>query len=375
MTEKGFPGRSGETADRDDNRSATSPIQPPSSGRRRGRITPLLACVIVALAACSPSDGAVSDMPTYTGGQGADQQADIDLTKQTYATTAEVFAAVAAAQTTQTLPPGAKKQLVALSQVARSNSGAEGNGPEKCFDKLDIETTAAYTSLGDCAYGDPNGAKLMVLYGDSRAQMWLSTLERVGAVTGWKVRLVAQAGCPVADLQFRNTRTGAPNTACDEFHATAIEQINKLNPQLVVTASNVGHRLATGEVPTPAQWQDALVSTFRKLAGPGRRMALLGAIPTWDTGDAQCLATHTRDVQACSTDRAGAVSEYFDAEKSAAGAASVNYIDTVPWVCADRCQPVIADTIVYSQPLTFTKKYAVYLAGAVADALAPALAS
>ncbi|WP_081529038.1 SGNH hydrolase domain-containing protein [Mycolicibacterium vaccae] len=343
-----------------------------SGRRRRGRLTPLLAGVVVALAACSSSGGG-SDMPAYQSEQNPAESASSDLSTQTYATTAEVLEAVTAAQSTQALPPGASEQLVAMSQVARSNSNAEEAGPEKCFDKLDIRSSAAYTSLGDCAYGDPNGTKLMVIYGDSRAQMWVNTLERVSATTGWKVRLFAQGGCPVADLQFRDNRTGVPDAACDEFHATAIEEINKLHPQLVITASNVGHKLANGETPTPAQWQDAWVSTFQKLTQPGTRLAMLGAIPAWNSNDAQCLAAHTQDVQACSTDRANAISDFFDAEKAAAAAAGAHYVDTVPWVCAEKCQPVIADTIVYYNPFHFTKRYAVYLSGAVAEALAPAM--
>jgi hypothetical protein len=308
-------------------------------------------------------------MPDYQTEQHA-ESTETDLTKQTYATNAEVVAAVAAAQSTQALPAGATDQLVAMSQVARSGSNAGEAGPEKCFDKLDAKAPAAYETLGECAYGDPNGSKLTVLYGDSRAMMWASTLERVGATSGWKVRLFARSGCPVADLPFRDTRTGAADATCDEFRATAIEEIKKLHPQLVVTASNV-RSLVTGETPTPAQWQDAWVSTFQKLTQPGTRLAMLGTIPDWDNSDAQCLAAHTRDVQACSTDRANAVSEFFDAEKAAAAAKGAHYVDTVPWVCAEKCQPVIADTIVYYTPSKFTKRYADYLSGAVAEALAP----
>jgi hypothetical protein len=101
-------------------------------------------------------------------------------------------------------------------------------------------------------------------------------------------------------------------------------------------------------------------------------VAVLGAIPTWDNNDARCLAAHTRDVQACSADRAHAVSPFFDAEKAAAAAAGAVYVDTVPWVCADKCEPVISDMVVYYNPYHFTKKYADYLSGAVAEALKPA---
>ena len=115
------------------------------------------------------------------------------------------------------------------------------------------------------------------------------------------------------------------------------------------------------------------MSTFQKLAQPGTHVAILGAIPNWDNNDARCLAAHTRDVQACSTERANAVSPFFDAERAAASAAGALYVDTVPWVCAEKCEPVISDIVVYYNPYHFTTKYADYLSGAVADALKPAM--
>jgi hypothetical protein len=51
----------------------------------------------------------------------------------------------------------------------------------------------------------------------------------------------------------------------------------------------------------------------------------------------------------------------------------VQYVDAVPWVWAEKCEPVISDIVVYYNPYHFTKKYADHLSGAVADALKPAM--
>jgi hypothetical protein len=61
------------------------------------------------------------------------------------------------------------------------------------------------------------------------------------------------------------------------------------------------------------------------------------------------------------------------AERLAASTAGALYIPTTPWVCEDRCEPVIADIRVYQDRFHFTNSYTVYLTGAVADALKPAL--
>lgn len=335
--------------------------------RRRARwVAPAISVLTIVLTSCSTYGG--TDIPAYQSNEAVAGPAVSGLATQSYATTDEVLAAVAAAQQTQELSDVAAQQLARLSQ------GQIQDGPENCFDRREMNAAIPDTTFGECAYGDPVGTKQMVIYGDSRAPMWASSLERVAANSGWQLRVFAKGGCPIADLPFQNNETNAPDPDCDAFRSAAVDEIRRLQPQLVVTASHAGHRLANGEMPTTLQWQEAWVSTFQKLAQPGTQLAILGAIPNWDTNGAQCVAAHSRDVQACSTERAKAVSPFFDAEREAATAAGALYVDTVPWVCTERCQPVIADNIVYYNPYHFTKSYADYLAGAVADALRPAMA-
>jgi hypothetical protein len=332
-------------------------------------MTALLAALTIVLAACSSG----TDMPTYRSDRPT-YQSNADLTQQRYATTDQVLAAVAAAEQVQVLPDVAAEQLETMRAAERTETFEEG--PQHCFDKRQTPVTARTTTeatFGECAYGDPKGTKQMVVYGDSRAPMWGATLERVAAISGWQVRVFAMGGCPAADLRYRDYVTQVAFSDCDMFHSAAVDEIRKLHPQLVVTASQSGHTLANGDWPTPAQWQDAWMSTFQKLAQPGTRVAILGAIPGWDNNDARCIAAHIRDIQACSTERANAVSPLFDAERAAAAAAGAHYVDTVPWVCAEKCEPVIADIVVYYNPYHFTKKYGDYLSGAVADALKPAM--
>lgn len=330
--------------------------------------TTRIAAVVVltaALTACS-TYGA-TDIPTYQSNRGEPEVATADLTTQSYATTDQVLTAVAVAQNTQSLSDSAAQQLVLLSQ------GQAKDGPENCLDRRQTNPPTPKTTFGECAYGDPAGTKQMVLLGDSRAPMWAATLERVAAVSGWQLRVYAKGGCPVVDLPLENNETNTPDPDCAAFRAAAIDEIRASQPQLVVAVSHAGHRLADGEWPTPAEWQNGWMSTLRALTLPGTRVAVLGAIPNWDNNDAACLAAHTRDVQACSIERALAVSPFFDAEKSAASGAGAHYVDTVPWVCAERCEPAIADTVVYYNPYHFTKWYADYLSGAVAEALLPVM--
>lgn len=342
----------------------TTDLREPANPRASRRTTAMLAALTTVLVACSTSP--VTDMPAYLSNEPtASDSTERSYASYAYPTTDQVLAAVAAAQHTHVLSDVAAAQLATMSETS--------DNPEHCLDQRQTNVATINTMFGECAYGDPNGMKQIVLYGDSRAPMWAATLERVAAISGWQVRVFAKGGCPGPELQYQNNQTKALDSDCDTFHSTAVEEIRKLHPQLVIATSHARHRLANGDWPTTAQWHDAWVSTLQKLAQPGTKVAILGAIPDWDNNDAQCLAAHTRDIQACSTARANAVSPFFDAERAAAAAAGALYVDTVPWVCAETCLPVISDIVVYYDPHHFTKKYAVFLSGAVADALKPAM--
>lgn len=340
----------------------------PSHARFGRRVIAMLLALTIVLAACSASPGTNSpkDQNDFVPAYDPNGQKSSFLGGQKYATTDQVLAAVAAAQQTEVLSDAAAAHLVELSKPHQ-------DGPEECFDERKTSVTTSDTQLGECAYGDPKGTKQMVVFGDSRAPMWAATLERVAAVTGWQLRVFARGGCPPGDLQYRSNVTQAPDLECDTFNKAAVEEIRKLHPQLVITTSN-SHDLANGDKPTTSQWRDALVSTLQKLGQPGTRLAILGGIPQWDNDDERCVAAHTRDIQACSAERANALPPFEDAERAAAAAVGGLYVDPVPWVCAEKCEPVISDIVLYYDPYHFTKKYADYLSGAVAEALKPAMA-
>jgi peptidoglycan/LPS O-acetylase OafA/YrhL len=295
----------------------------------------------------------------------------------TFATPSQVLDAVKAAQRIDVLPSSVAASLPTASTPADQ---AKATGRFDCQkialpgNFVDFSTSELGHEFGQCAAGAEHGTKLMVVYGESRAAMWAAALEGVAAENGYKLRTFYMNGCPALDLHFMSYQTQAPNEECYQFHRSAIAAIRKLHPDLVITTSYSTQMLADGSQPAATQWQEGWASTFRELTQPGTRFAMLGDIPTWPNDDARCLAAHADAVQACSVPISAATSENLDAEQAAAFAAGALYVPTLPWVCTDRCEPVIAHMRVYSNRFHFSKAYAVYLTGAVGAALQPALA-
>jgi peptidoglycan/LPS O-acetylase OafA/YrhL len=291
----------------------------------------------------------------------------------TYATKAQVLEAVKAAQHLQTL-----SDTLVASLPQNDYSAATG-----CFDRIETHKPTGLEahqpagwriSFGECAYGDRAGQKLMVLFGDSRADTFSAPLELIAAKAGWKLRVFAMGGCEVSDLKHWSYVENAPDRACDAFRSAAISQIRELHPNLVITTSAGNYLLADGTWPTPAERRGAWLSTFEQLEQPGTRLAMIGPIPQWPNNDERCLAAHIAEVQACSIATADLDLPRYEAPQAAAAtAAGVVFVSPTPWVCGDRCEPVIADILVYFGSYHFSKTYADYLTGALSEALQPAM--
>jgi hypothetical protein len=279
-------------------------------------------------------------------------------------TTAQVLDSVKAAATVQTLPDS----------IAASLTKDEKVGLESAFDCHPVDNPADAELFGNCTYGKQHGSKLMVIYGDSRADMWAPALEGVALKNDWRLAVFAKHACPGPDLQFLSEQTRTPNVKCDVFHSAASRAIQALHPDLVLTTSMSNWELANKTDPTAAQWQDGWVSSFNKLTQHGTRLAMIGDIPSWSNNGPRCLAAHLRAVQDCSAAVSDATSwGHYDGEQAAASTVGALYIPTVPWVCADRCEPVIANTRVFKDDTHFTPAYTVYLVGALDEAVRPVL--
>ena len=315
----------------------------------------LIAVAAVVLSACS-------DAPTVPPGASADPG-------RTFATTAQVLEAVKAAQNIDDLPSSVGFLTKADWPMAQGQFDCHsvGDVPANVVDPT-------RTVFGECASGAEHGTKLMVTFGDSRAGMWGAALEDIAAKNGYKLRSFHMGNCPPLDLHFFGYEKREPDEDCYQFRQSAIAAIRNLHPDLVIVTSFSTHMLEDRTQPTAAEWQKGWESTLKELTQPGTRLAMFGDIPDWEKDDPHCLAGHVMAVQKCSVPKsAGLPSGNLDGERAAASATGALYIPTLPWVCADRCEPVIADIRVYQDRFHFTNSYTKYLTGAVDEALRPAL--
>jgi hypothetical protein len=277
-------------------------------------------------------------------------------------TPAQVAALVAASSSIQRLP---KPLLPPLSGVPADNpaayygvAGRHCDGPTKCV------------------FGDRSSTHLIVLFGDSHAQMWLPAFVPVAQAAHDRLALVWESGCPAAAVSVWDAATHATNYQCNTWRKAMIGKIKRASPFLVLLASRTSDIPGPGNRPTTdAAWQAGLEQTIAALRSATTKVAVVGDITVLSPENVvQCLAVYATSVQTCAVKNPnGKTRQHFAAELAAATYEGVPYLDPQPWLCTTTCSPVIGNMVAYWDSFHVTSTYAEYLSGVWAATLKPLL--
>jgi hypothetical protein len=276
----------------------------------------------------------------------------------------QVSEALSAAQSITHVPADLTPKLSNLNDIEILNNGdcpADYTAPSVGIDAL---------HFGECTYGDPTGGRLLDIFGDAHAGMWLTAIRYAAERTGWRVRIFYLPACPAPDLTFFSVGTRSTNYACNKFRTAAIAAIRDTNPAMVVVTSSSLQHVTRDLLVTPAQWKAGYSKTLSQLKMPGTQLVVMGDIPYLTRDDPVCLAAHKSDVQACATPLSVAETGVLtSAEKQAATANGAEYINPASWICSHICEPIVRNIRVYDDEYDLSATYAKSLSGVVQTAL------
>jgi peptidoglycan/LPS O-acetylase OafA/YrhL len=246
------------------------------------------------------------------------------------------------------------------------------------YESAGCRANAAQWKEEACTLGDRGARRLAVVYGDSHALMWLPAFDVAARAAHWRLVVLAKDRCPAELVTVADAPpfgpAGSPDLVCRHWHQWALAWIAAHHPQLLVVSQfNVYMRPAGHGEPggyfTAAQWSAGLAALHRAVHTPGLREVFLGGVPGIPDSSPACLAKHAGDVQACSAPAVRVVSSFNEVERSAARAAGMAYVDTVPWFCTAVCTAVVGHYDPYYDPIHVNAVWAVYLAHVVAQAV------
>ena len=223
-----------------------------------------------------------------------------------------------------------------------------------------------------CTFGDTHATRTMVLFGDSHALMWFPALDAIATAAKWRLVALMEYACPVADVTVWDVVTNSPDYLCPIFRSETIKRIDKLDPRLLIVSEAFMTLDAHDEAITDAQWTKALEKSLGQLRARSMRRVVIGQ-DELVANPVACLAANPSAVQTCSSPKTPAFLAELAADRAAARAKKVPYVNEVPWLCSATCTVVIGNMVVYNSTGHLSATYDTYLTDVMRLALKPSM--
>jgi peptidoglycan/LPS O-acetylase OafA/YrhL len=238
--------------------------------------------------------------------------------------------------------------------------------------------------VGDCDYstsvrqlcerGAVGSDKILVGLGDSHARAWIPALDSIAQRDGYAAYYLVKQGCNPGEI-IPDVGNG-PYTGCVEWREWAVQQIERLRPDVVVIANDLppgvveeGRTVDDPEA-VAAAVESGLEQTMDELGPVVGRIVMIGDGPGMPELPGDCLSSRGATLGDCvfrPTERAKLL---FGAQRDAARAAGVTFVNPLSWFCyRGWCPTVVGATVTYRDTEHITTAYAAQLAGPLRRAM------
>jgi hypothetical protein len=182
------------------------------------------------------------------------------------------------------LPAGGAISVSALKDdVARSY----GDGCHLSFAKVEHPP---------CIYGRPDGARTIVLFGDSHAAQWLPALDAAARRHGFRLLSRTKSSCLPFDLPVLDVKRRREYRECSAWRTAVLREIAGAKPAIVVMAAYFDHYLgeaaldpSLGAEARRSRLSDAIRTTVEGMAQLAGRTYVLKDTPRYDATPLRCL--------------------------------------------------------------------------------------
>jgi len=161
------------------------------------------------------------------------------------------------------------------------------------------------TDYGPCIYGDPNGKKRIVLFGDSHAAAWFPALEKAAADARWQLLVRTKGACPSIAVPIWGVALRRPYHECAEWREKVLKELTASKPDIVVLTNASGQAVTTqsGALLKPDDKESAQLSgeleVVRRLLQSGTSVVLLRDVPTMPVDPRKCLLANPGHEEKC----------------------------------------------------------------------------
>ena len=150
---------------------------------------------------------------------------------------------------------------------------------------LDQECSVDFSSTDTpvCQGGDLSSKKVIVLYGDSHASMWMSAIDVIGKKHGYKVHLFAKLACPLVEVAVWSYQLNRPFTECTQWQQKVYPLIQSLNPEIIIVTDQWKPAVVDGkksDFDTPFMWEKEFPIAISRVAKMAAKVFVIGNNPS-----------------------------------------------------------------------------------------------
>ncbi len=232
----------------------------------------------------------------------------------------------------------------------------------------------ASTDTPVCEAGDLTSKKLIVLYGDSHASMWMSALDTLAKKHSYKIRLFAKLACPLVEVPIWSYQLNKPFSECNEWQQKVLPLIASLSPDMLIVTDQWKPAVVDGkksDFDTPFMWEKEFPLAMSRISKLSPKVIVIGNNPSLMQDPVDCASKPKVSLALCSSGRVQADNaRYNTIEAKAAKQFGATYIDTVAWACTTALCPIIINsTLAYFDQWHFSESYVKFLMPALESKL------
>jgi peptidoglycan/LPS O-acetylase OafA/YrhL len=228
------------------------------------------------------------------------------------------------------------------------------------------------TNSNRCLYGDRQGRRTLILFGDSHALQYSPALEALADEHHWRLIVLTKAECSPAEVQIRSMVAEREYSQCDAWREEELRRIEMGADSTVVVISGDTVYAPYGRggdelsgAAGAAELEAGYVSTLTRIHRAGLRTVVIKDTPVSTSYIPGCVSERLQQLESCAFPLVRDRATEFDA-RAAERAPGSGLIDLTAKICPDDlCRAVIGNALVYRDKSHLTATYARTLAPAI----------
>jgi peptidoglycan/LPS O-acetylase OafA/YrhL len=200
------------------------------------------------------------------------------------------------------------------------------------------------------------GRRLIVILGDSHAEMWMPALLDIATGDGWTLLMLDKSGCTPDTWTSKELgpRSGTPSwSECHTWYRWALGTAKALKPTAVIAAG------AYTRGPGSNQYVAGMAAAAKDAKGIAKAVVVMGDTPRMAKDPTDCLLHQGNTLKSCATNYPVSLWATDDLIAAKAKAVHAGFLSTRGWFCfLNICPMVVGHTIVYRDTGHVTTEYA-----------------